>query len=127
MGYVRIIFLSLSRTLLVLEMLKIYKLLPQERNSIVIHFSHQMLDNGTIYQLLHTTHSVEALKKSLNMYVYSKPIFYYSCDRIGQVYHTQMCTNCSPLNYYLCHKNIIESPLWSNWNKFAFPFRMQPI
>ena len=46
MGYVRIIFLKLSRTLLVidlriiLEMLKICKPLPQEHNSIMIHFSH---------------------------------------------------------------------------------------
>ena len=46
MGYVPFIFLRLSRTLLVidlyiiLEMLKIYKPLPQEHNSIIIHFSY---------------------------------------------------------------------------------------
>ena len=41
---------------IMLEMLNIYKPLPQDHNSIIIHFSHQLLDNGTIYQLLHVTH-----------------------------------------------------------------------
>ena len=62
MGYVRIIFLSFSGTLLVIDLQ--YKLRNVEHlqtifagtQLYIIHFSHQLLDNGTIYQLLHATH-----------------------------------------------------------------------
>ena len=55
--------------------------------------------------------SVEAFKQSLNTYVNDKPTFYYTGDRIGQVYHTKMHTNCSSLNYYLCPQEYYCKPV----------------
>ena len=113
MGYVGLSFLACPEPLIIdlhiiLEMLNIYKPLPQEHN-IIIHFSHQ----NNLPASTRNLPSAEAFKQYLNTYAYGKPTFCYTGDRTGQVYRTQLRTNCSPLNHYLCHKNIIESPLCS--------------
>ena len=39
------------------------------------------------------------------------PIYYFDGNRIGQIYHVRLRTNCSSLNEHLFSKNIIGSPL----------------
>lgn len=67
-------------------------------------------DWNTLPSSTRTLPTVESFKRSLNTYTYRKPSFYYSGERFGQIQHARLRTNCSPLKYYLYHKNIIEDP-----------------
>ena len=53
---------------------------------------------------------VESFKRSLNTNLRETSFFFYVGDRPGQIHHARLRTNCSALNYYQSHKNIIEDP-----------------
>ena len=57
--------------------------------------------------------SVNSFKNRLNRNRLIVPKYYYVGDRKLQVLHTRLRTKCSSLNYDLCLKNIIDSPLCS--------------
>ena len=52
--------------------------------------------------------TVESFKRSLSTNLRETPSRFYVGDRLGQIHHARLRTNCSPLNYYLYHINIIE-------------------
>ena len=54
--------------------------------------------------------TVESFKRSLSTNSRETPSYFYVGDRLGQIHHARLRTNCSSLNYYLYHKNIIEDP-----------------
>ena len=56
------------------------------------------------------TPTVESFKRSLSTNSRETPSYFYVGDRLGQIHHARLRTNCSSLNYYLYHKNIIEDP-----------------
>jgi hypothetical protein len=56
--------------------------------------------------------SVSSFKYSLNSNKRKKPpLYYYTGNRVDQIAHTRLRTNCSSLNLTLFQKNILESPL----------------
>ena len=55
--------------------------------------------------------SIATFKHELNSDTMKIPIYYFDGNRIGQIYHVRLRTNCSSLNEHLFSKNIIDSPL----------------
>lgn len=56
--------------------------------------------------------SISSFKQSLiNGSKSSPPAYFYNGNRIDQIYHTRLRTNCSSLNLTLFQKNLIDSPL----------------
>ena len=56
--------------------------------------------------------SVNSFKSSINSScVNPVPVYYYTGDRLAQILHTRLRTNCSSLNLTLFQKNIVDSPL----------------
>jgi len=54
--------------------------------------------------------SIQALKYSLKSNISSKPFYYYTCSRLGQILHCRLRMQCSSLNQHLYRKNIVDSP-----------------
>ena len=55
--------------------------------------------------------TVTAFKYKLNSNLTQPPSLFHTGNRIGQIYHSRLRTNCSSLNSHLFSKNIIDSPL----------------
>ena len=55
--------------------------------------------------------SIATFKRELNSDTMKIPTYYFDGNRIGQIYHVRLRTNCSSLNEHLFSKNIINSPL----------------
>jgi len=43
-------------------------------------------------------------------YISSKPFYYYTGSRLGQILHSRLRMQCSSLNQHLYRKNIVDSP-----------------
>ena len=54
--------------------------------------------------------SIQALKYSLKSNISSKPFYYYTGSRLGQILHSSLRMQCSSLNQHLYRKNIVDSP-----------------
>ena len=54
--------------------------------------------------------SIQALKYSLKSNISSKPFYYYTGSRLGQILHSRLRMQCSSLNQHLYRKNIVDSP-----------------
>ena len=54
---------------------------------------------------------VTAFKYQVNSNLTQPPSLFHVKNRIGQIYHSKLRTNCSSLNSHLFSKNIIDSPL----------------
>jgi hypothetical protein len=54
--------------------------------------------------------SIQALKYSLKSNISSKPFYYYTGSRLGQILHCRLRMQCSSLNQHLYRKNIVDSP-----------------
>ena len=54
--------------------------------------------------------SMTTFKSKLNSNINRPPAYYYIGSRLGQIHHTRLRLNCSSLNQYLFHKNIIDNP-----------------
>ena len=54
--------------------------------------------------------SIQALKYSLTSNISSKPFYYYTGSRLGQILHSRLRMQCSSLNHHLYRKNILYSP-----------------
>jgi hypothetical protein len=54
--------------------------------------------------------SIQALKYSLKSNISSKPFYYYTGRRLGQILHSRLRMQCSSLNQDLYRKNIVYSP-----------------
>jgi hypothetical protein len=50
------------------------------------------------------------LKYSLKSNISSKPFYYYTGSRLGQILHCRLRMQCSSLNQHLYRKNIVDSP-----------------
>lgn len=57
-----------------------------------------------------TSPSVDAFKQSLNTVDLKKPSYYFIGERIGQIHHSRLRTNCSILKEHLFTKNIVNDP-----------------
>ena len=57
--------------------------------------------------------SLEIFKRNISTNKHTPPKYYYTGDRMSQILHTRLRTNCSSLNLCLFQKNIVESPLCS--------------
>lgn len=55
--------------------------------------------------------NLSSFKKNLNTDIITIPKYYYTGNRMAQILHTRLRTNCSSLNLDLFHKNITDSPL----------------
>jgi hypothetical protein len=54
--------------------------------------------------------SIQALKYSLKSNISSKPFYYYTGSRLGQILHSRLRMQCSSLNQHVYRKNIVDSP-----------------
>ena len=54
--------------------------------------------------------SIQALKYSLKSNISSKPFYYHTGSRLGQILHSILRMQCSSLNQHLYRKNIVDSP-----------------
>ena len=54
--------------------------------------------------------SIQGLKYSLKSNISSKPFYYYTGSRLGQILHSRLRMQCSSLNQHLYRKNIVDSP-----------------
>ena len=54
--------------------------------------------------------SIQDLKYSLKSNISSKPFYYYTGSRLGQILHSRLRMQCSSLNQHLYRKNIVDSP-----------------
>ena len=71
--------------------------------------------------------TLESFKMSLNMDTVNKPPYYYIGERLGQIYHVRLRTQCSSLNEHLFRKSITTGPqlrMWSSRNHKTFYFRV---
>ncbi|PJE78229.1 hypothetical protein CI610_02839 [invertebrate metagenome] len=55
--------------------------------------------------------SITKLKSHLNKPRHKVPHYFLSGNRLGQIHHARLRMECSPLKFYLFHKNLIDSPL----------------
>ncbi|MCG8113032.1 MAG: reverse transcriptase domain-containing protein [Candidatus Thiodiazotropha taylori] len=55
--------------------------------------------------------SSDSFKRKLNANVGTPPKYYLFGNRLGQIYHARLRTNCSALNQHLFSKNIVDNPL----------------
>ena len=55
--------------------------------------------------------TVTAFKYNLNSNLAQPPSLFHIGNRIEQIYHSRLRTNCSSLNSHLFSKNLIDSPL----------------
>ena len=54
--------------------------------------------------------SIQSFKYQLNKNLKRPPKYYYVGNRLSQIRHTRLRTDCSALNYHLFSKNIVDSP-----------------
>ena len=54
--------------------------------------------------------SIQTFKYQLNKNLKRPPKCYYVGNRLSQIRHTRLRTDCSALNYHLFSKNIVDSP-----------------
>jgi hypothetical protein len=54
--------------------------------------------------------SIQTLKYSLKSNISSKPFYYYTGSRLGQILHSRLRIQCSSLNQHLYRKNFVDSP-----------------
>ena len=54
--------------------------------------------------------TLESFKMSFNMDTVNKPPYYYIGERLGQIYHARLQTECSSLNEHLFRKGITTDP-----------------
>ena len=54
--------------------------------------------------------SITSFKNRLNTDLINPPKYYFDGNRLGQIYHARLRTNCSALKHHLFTKNIVESP-----------------
>ena len=80
----------------------------------ISRFSHKSSGNGATYQLLHATdHRLKHINNPETRMPTANLLSITPVTEFSQVYNIQLYTYCSPLNYYLCHKKIIDSLLCS--------------
>ena len=53
--------------------------------------------------------SIQALKYSLKSNISSKPFYYYTGSRLGQILHSRLRMQCSSLNQHLYRKKTVDS------------------
>ena len=56
------------------------------------------------------SNSIQSFKYPLNKNLKKLPKYYYIDNRLSQIQHTQLRTDCSSLNHHLFSKNIVDSP-----------------
>ena len=54
--------------------------------------------------------SIQSFKYQLNKNLKRPPKYYYVGNRLSQIRHTRLRTDCSALNYHLFSENIVDSP-----------------
>ncbi len=61
-------------------------------------------------QEIRNSGSVLSFKHLLNRDIHYPPSYYYTRNRIADIYHTRLRTRCSSLNHHLYSKNITDTP-----------------
>ena len=56
------------------------------------------------------SNSIQSFKFQLNKNLKKPPKYYYIGNRLSQIQHTRLRTDCSSLNHHLFSKNIVDSP-----------------